>query len=176
MLGEATSRGPLAQLAEQWTFNPLVVGSSPTGSTVRVTGGSPLTCCAASGSASVGSGAALVSEACVPQLQRGPIGPAPAFGGCGSYEPIRDAQGEVVDGVEGGAATAPLPRPDQVLSRVVAMAKGSRRHGFSPSPSRSSDRRAALARRGSGCESPTRLVSYRCARPSRSRGSTREPT
>ncbi|WP_410099237.1 BTAD domain-containing putative transcriptional regulator [Streptomyces sp. STR69] len=51
-----------------------------------------------------------------------------------------------------------------------------RRHGFSPSPSRSSDRRAALARRGAGCESPTRLVSYRCARPCRSRGGTRGPT
>ena len=33
MLGDATSPGPLAQLAEQWTFNPLVVGSSPTGPT-----------------------------------------------------------------------------------------------------------------------------------------------
>jgi hypothetical protein len=28
-----TSRGPLAQLAEQRTFNPRVVGSSPTGPT-----------------------------------------------------------------------------------------------------------------------------------------------
>ena len=35
MLGEASSPGPLAQLAEQWTFNPLVVGSSPTGPTCR---------------------------------------------------------------------------------------------------------------------------------------------
>lgn len=33
MLVGATSPGPLAQLAEQWTFNPLVVGSSPTGPT-----------------------------------------------------------------------------------------------------------------------------------------------
>ncbi len=28
--------GPLAQLVEQWTFNPLVVGSSPTGPTVSL--------------------------------------------------------------------------------------------------------------------------------------------
>jgi hypothetical protein len=28
--------GPIAQLAEHWTFNPLVVGSSPTGFTNQI--------------------------------------------------------------------------------------------------------------------------------------------
>ncbi len=40
MLGGAPL-GPLAQLAEQWTFNPLVVGSSPTRSTTRRARGTP---------------------------------------------------------------------------------------------------------------------------------------
>ena len=31
--GSCLCTGPLAQLAEQWTFNPWVVGSSPTGPT-----------------------------------------------------------------------------------------------------------------------------------------------
>ena len=39
-------------MAEQWTFNPLVVGSSPTGPTVAGEGLTPLTCYAVPGSAS----------------------------------------------------------------------------------------------------------------------------
>jgi hypothetical protein len=61
-VASGTTRQALAR-----TFNPLVVGSSPTGST----GGGrrlwPLTCCAASDSTSVGSGAASFSGACVPE-------------------------------------------------------------------------------------------------------------
>lgn len=54
MLGGAP-QGPLAQLAEQWTFNPLVVGSSPTRSTrQRAEGNSPPACRSASGPASAG--------------------------------------------------------------------------------------------------------------------------
>ena len=34
--GDSSGRGPLAQLAELRTFNPLVVGSSPTGPTKPV--------------------------------------------------------------------------------------------------------------------------------------------
>ncbi len=59
------------------TFNPLVVGSSPTGPTGAGEGIPPLTCYAALGSASVGSGAAVFSGSCARSSRtrrgRGPV-------------------------------------------------------------------------------------------------------